>query len=352
MTLFRRRRARMLPPRAPVQRVLLLGNVTQQPYCNNLLPIVRAFEMEAQVRVLEPYLIPSFTATGGALPAEVPVSAIAGATVGFAPEVVVGLAGGLFLTPAARAALPDDTVLVGLAMSDPLGLDASMAIAPSFDLFYSQDPHALPLYADRGLDVRLCEPAVGPDLYRPVKTAPTCDVLFVGKWTPHRDELVTALARGATIRVHTSAGETRWSVPARGPLNTPRELAEACSGARVVLEVALVEQPGNPLDGTCRITNRPQFAAACGTPSLIESYDELPRFFQAGREIITYTSVADVESAAALLLGNEKLRRAVARRARRRVIRQHTWSHRVRRVLGDAARMQQQAQRLRRLPML
>jgi glycosyltransferase involved in cell wall biosynthesis len=230
-------------------------------------------------------------------------------------------------------------VTVGLGLSDPLGIEASLAIAASFDLFYSQDPHPIPLYAEKGLAVGVCRPAVDPEVYRPMAVGETCDVLFVGKWTAHRDGLAEALAKVCAVRVHTRMGEDRWSVPVLPPLNRPDDLARAYSRARVALEVALVEQPGNPLNGSYRITNRPQFAAACGTPSLIEPYDELIRFFEPGREIAVYNDERELVARALELLSDDRARHAMGDRARQRIVREHTWDRRIRQLLADAEKL-------------
>lgn len=317
--------------------VLIFGNVSQPPYCNNLLQVVAAFRSLARVVVVEPRRLDGFAGTGGARPVAVPVSAAGKLPAGFQPDVLVCLAGGLYLGPELRGRLPAGAVSVGLALSDPLGLEASLAIAASFDLFYTQDPHAIPIYADRGLDVAECLPAVDPRMYRPTAGGTPCDILYVGKWTPHRDLLVSALAGRFDVRVHTDAGEKRFSVPVEPPLDTPEAIARAYSAARLALEVSLVEQPGNPLDRSCRLTNRPQFAAACGTPSLIDVFDELPRFFEPGTEAAVYRDETDLLAVAGRLLGDNAERRRMGEQARRRVRRSHSWRRRARRILADVA---------------
>ncbi len=328
----------MLPRRRP--RVLLFGNVTQEPYCNNLLPVVAAFRRLSHVQVVEPRHLPGFVGTGGARPAAIPPSALSSLPRGFQPDLVICLAGGLFLEPATREHLPSGALTVGLALSDPLGLEASLTIAESFDLFFTQDPNTLPLYGERGIGARLCLPAVDPRLYRPTPGGTPCDILYVGKWTPYRDRLLTALAQRFQVRIHSDLGENRFSVPAAPPINTPTELARAYSAARLALETALVEQPGNPLDGSHRLTNRPQFAAACETPALVESFDQLALFFEPGREVAVYTDETTLVSEAARLLADESTRQHMGRRARRRLRRDHTWDLRARMILDHAAALQ------------
>ena len=105
------------------------------------------------------------------------------------------LGGGLHFSERALRIFPKETPLAAFALSDPYGLAASVAIAPQFDLFYTQDPQTLPDYALRHIAAQRCDPATDPELYRPERAAPECDILYYGKWTPYRDGLVAALAR-------------------------------------------------------------------------------------------------------------------------------------------------------------
>ena len=63
--------------------------------------------------------------------------------------------------------VPADDGAAGFALSDPYGLAASLAIAPQFDLFYTQDPQTLADYAGRGVAAKRCDPATDPELYQP-----------------------------------------------------------------------------------------------------------------------------------------------------------------------------------------
>jgi spore maturation protein CgeB len=232
---------------------------------------------------------------------------------------------------------PSHTLFAGFALSDPYGLEASLAIAPEFDLFYTQDPQTLPAYAARGIAARRCDPATDPELYRPVKTAPACDILYYGKWTPYRNDLLEALAARFSVRLHAYEGEKRWTVPMRPPLDTPDALATALSGARLALETALVDDVRGKYRGTFRTTPRAFFAASCGVPSLVESFPRLAESFTPGVEIAVFPTKDEVVSAAEALLSDEPARVAMGRRARQRVLREHTWDRRVEAFVLDFA---------------
>lgn len=317
--------------------LVLFGNVSQPPFCNNLYPPLRAFQRAFKTVLVEPALVPGFVSTGGAKPALVPDDAVLAHT-DPPPEAVVCLGGGLHFSKHARRALSRSTAIAGFALSDPYGLEASFAIAPEFDLFYTQDPQTLHDYEGRGIAAKRCDPATDPELYRPLKAAPECDILYYGKWTPYRNDLVTALASRFSVRVHAYAGDTRWSVPVRPPLETPDALCAALNGARLALETALVDDVHGKYRGTYRITPRAFFAASCGVPSLIESFPRLSESFAPGVEIAVFPSKDDVVAAAAAVLADEPARLAMGRRARQRALREHTWDRRIETFILDLAR--------------
>jgi spore maturation protein CgeB len=326
--------------RSESRRVLLFGNVSQPPFVNNLLPALRAFERVAEVRLVEPYRFKAFVSTGGGAPAAVPREAVALGLQDFQPQLVICLAGGLYLAGSDRGLFPADAVFAGLALSDPYGLTASLEIAPGFDLFSTQDPQTLGAYWERGIAARRCDPAADPELYRPLDLEKDCDILYYGKWTPYRDELLRRLAGRFRVHAHAYGPETRWSVPTLPPLDSPEELCRALNRARLALEIAKMDDAPEPWRGTWRITNRPQFAAACGVPSLIEEAVRLPQFFEPGVEIETYRSPEELVEKAGRLLSDHARRLEMGPRARERVLRDQTWNARVADFLRDVARLQ------------
>ena len=207
-----------------METLLLFGNVSQPPFCNNLFPPVRAFQRVYRTTVVEPQRFPGFVPTGGARPALIPDEAVIENT-DPPPDVVVCLGGALHFSKRSLRAFSRQTVLAGFALSDPYGLPASMQIAPQFDLFYTQHAQTLGDYGALDIRARRCDPATDPELYRPGRSAAQCDVLYYGKWTPYRDGLLSALSKKMRVRVHGYAEERRWSLP-RCPRSTrPRRSA-------------------------------------------------------------------------------------------------------------------------------
>jgi spore maturation protein CgeB len=75
--------------------------------------------------------------------------------------------------------------------------------------------------------------------------------------------------------------------------------------------------------------------AACGAFQLVDRRDPLPDLFTAD-EMVTFGSMAELRSGIARYLADPDERQAVATRARARVLAEHTYEHRTRRILRDA----------------
>jgi spore maturation protein CgeB len=76
--------------------------------------------------------------------------------------------------------------------------------------------------------------------------------------------------------------------------------------------------------------------AAVGTPQLSDAKADIPRHFTPDQEIVLYRSAAELRERAKALLEDEALCRALAKAARERALREHTWAHRLRELLSAA----------------
>lgn len=318
-------------------RLAVVAITSLAPYGNNLKPAARAFAALGRTRLFDPAEDAGFVPTGAAAPAPLPRGLIKGIA-RFAPHVVVCVGGATFVPSALRPSLPGNPVVVGIAQSDPQALPASLEIAPNFDLFYTQDEGSLAAYERHGLAAHFLPLAADPFALFPVPGGPTCDVLYFGKWTEYRNELVRALARTATVRVLAYRGETRWEVPVAPQADDESTLRREISGARLVLDPTRVELSVDGSWDVHRITPRAFMAAACAVPALVEERCPLDGLFEPREEIITFDGSPEGAAAAVrVLLADEPRRRAIGEAARHRLLLSHTWLHRARRVLDDVA---------------
>jgi hypothetical protein len=318
-------------------RVAIVANTQQPPYGNNLKPPVRAFAALTQASLWVPAHYPGFVPTGGAAPAPLPAPLVE-AMGRLRPQVVVCVGGGLFVPPAVRGLLPPETILVGIALSDPQGLPASLTVAPAFDLFYTQDPGSLSHYLERGVSARYLALAADARTFFPSPAVKRSDVLFVGKWTPYRHQLVEALAKVTSVRVLAYRGEGRWPLPPADQVDEEAPLRQEINAARLVLDPTRVEL-ADAEDDTHRITPRAFMAAACGVPAVVERRCPLSGLFVPEEEILTFDGTpAGLVAAVHEVLGDEARLVRLGAAARRRVLAAHTWDHRVRQVLADVAK--------------
>ena len=105
--------------------LLLFGNVSQPPFCNNLFPPLRALQKLYRVKLVEPARHAGFVSTGGARPALIPDAAVIENT-DPPPGVVVCLGGALAFSDAGLRMFPKETALAAFALSDPQGIEASI----------------------------------------------------------------------------------------------------------------------------------------------------------------------------------------------------------------------------------
>jgi len=73
--------------------------------------------------------------------------------------------------------------------------------------------------------------------------------------------------------------------------------------------------------------------AAVGTPQISDAKADIARHFVPGREIVLYSSIAELRDQARALLADDAHRRSLAAAARERALREHTWAHRLEELL-------------------
>lgn len=314
--------------------VLVVANVNQPPFINNLLPVVEGFSQHVEVTLVEPRLDPRCTPTGAHSPVLVPLDMLREARTQL-PSVAVFAGGGL---------APDDEAVewlkmneirtAGIALSDPNARMTSLAIIPRFRRFYTQDPDSVATYRAAGLDVRLCLSATSPRIFHFPSSLPDVDVLYFGKWSDEREAvLATLVRRGISVRIHAHAGEQRWKLPTLSPLNSPGELAAAVPLGRVAIDFTRVDHDANQV--TFRASNRAQIAALGGVLPVIENRRAATWLYEPDEECITFESELDAADAVESALGEPARLLAMGNAAKRRTLRDHDWRDRAARILSD-----------------
>jgi spore maturation protein CgeB len=74
--------------------------------------------------------------------------------------------------------------------------------------------------------------------------------------------------------------------------------------------------------------------AACGAFQLVDERSELSSLFEIGKEIITFSSPADLKEKMSYYASHPEERNAIAEAARKRVLSEHTYAHRLQKILS------------------
>lgn len=172
--------------------------------------------------------------------------------------------------------------------------------------------------------------AVAPERYPLASCGPRKQsIVFAGKCSPHRRAFFDQIRKkGLPLEVY-GPGCGDWLRPWRGRRISSPSLAKLYAGHAACLNLL---QPGN----TDRGMNLRAFEApCCGGLGLYPPVEDLPRCFEAGKEILVYEDVDSLGDIVNELVGNPDRVNAVAEAGRARVLGEHTFKHRAERMLTD-----------------
>ncbi|MBE3599178.1 MAG: glycosyltransferase [Limnochordaceae bacterium] len=270
-------------------------------------------------------------------------------------DLVLVLGGERLDAATARSLRRLGRVVAAWVTEDPYTIDRRPeAWAGAFDVVFTNERMAVDRYGPgRGVHLPWC---TDPQTYRPERVGPPeeLDVVFVGSGFPHRVRLLNGVADLlATLRVELVGPWDRWDVPldprlrrfVRPPTGRPEAEARLYSRAAITLNVHRLPGPHDLPEnlnashvGAVSPNNRTFDVAACGGFQLVDdTRADLPCYFRPGEEIEVFRGPEDLAAKLRHYLGRPQLRRAMAQRARRRVLAEHTYDHRIRRMLRIVA---------------
>ncbi|MFC7335598.1 glycosyltransferase [Haloferula chungangensis] len=211
-------------------------------------------------------------------------------------------------------------------------------LEPCFDRVYYFDSgcvEALEAFYGRDAEVvfEYLALAVAPERYPLVGNGVRKQsIVFAGKCSPHRRTFFEQIRKkGLPLEVY-GPGCGDWLRPWRGRRISAASLAKLYAGHVACLNLL---QPGN----TDRGMNLRAFEApCCGGVGLYPPVADLPRCFEAGKEILVFEDVDSLADIVSELVGNPDRVTAVAEAGRARVLAEHTFKHRAERMLADSAR--------------
>jgi hypothetical protein len=206
-----------------------------------------------------------------------------------------------------------------------------------YDLVLSNSEGGIPRLLELG--ARRAEAlfwAVDPELFAPHPIEKEIDVFFYGYGDKFRREWMHALV-GEPSRRLADATFGLGGRDFRGDVGAARLLGDvpfnafprAISAARVNLNVTRRAHATVPASSTCR----PFELAACAAAIVSNPHEGIDRWFEPGAELLVVSDADEATEAYRDLLADPAQAEEMGRRARERVLDEHTYAHRARRLL-------------------
>ena len=206
-----------------------------------------------------------------------------------------------------------------------------------YDLVLSNSEGGIPRLLELG--ARRAEPlywAIDPELFAPQQVEKEVDVFFYGHSDKFRREWTRELV-GEPSRRLPDADFALAGYDFRGDVGNARLLGDvpynvfprAISSARVNLNITRRSHATVPASSTVR----PFELAACAAAIVSNPVEGIDRWFEPGRELLVAADADEATQAYHDLLGDPAQAEELGRRARERVLDEHTYAHRTRRLL-------------------
>jgi spore maturation protein CgeB len=206
-----------------------------------------------------------------------------------------------------------------------------------YDLVLSNSEGSLPRLLELG--ARRSEAlfwAIDPELFAPQHVDVEHDVFFYGYGDKFRREWMRELV-GEPSRRLPDATFALGGEDFRGDIGAARALGvipynvfpRAISAARINLNITRRSHATVPASSTVR----PFELAACATAIVSNPHEGIHRWFEPGRELLVVADADEATEAYRDLLADPAQAEEMGRRARERVLDEHTYAHRARRLL-------------------
>jgi len=231
----------------------------------------------------------------------------------------------------------------------PMSLPEFGGMDTGFNYYHGADPgeYVLVVSNSEGGAARLLELgarrvetvfwAADAELFAPQPVDKEHDVFFYGYGDKFRREWMRELV-GEPSRRLPDVDFALGGRDFRGDIGTARLLGDvpfnvfprAISAARVNLNVTRRAHASVPASSTCR----PFELAACGAAIVSNPVEGMERWFEPSRELVVASNVDEAVAAYSALLADPAQAEELGRRARERVLDEHTYTHRARQLLN------------------
>ncbi len=230
----------------------------------------------------------------------------------------------------------------------PMSLPEFGGMDTGFNYYHGADPGEYDLVvsnSEGGLDrlrelgARRAEAVfwgADPDFFKPLDMEKTTDVFFYGYGDKFRRDWMASMV-GEPSRALEEVDFALGGRDFQGDTGRARELGDvpfnafnaAIAAARINLNITRRSHAGVFASATAR----PFELAAAGAAIVSNPYEGIERWFEPGRELVVVRSVEEAVAAYRDLLADPAAAAELGRRARERVLDEHTYVHRARRLL-------------------
>lgn len=266
----------------------------------------------------------------------------------FKPEIALSLVGFKFPLAMLQWLKQQHIKTAVWFTEDPYYMDRTAILARQYDYIFSIDSAAVDFYQRSGhkhaFQLSL---ATSPEVFRPkqVETKYKSDICFVGFPYPERIKDIQHLVMNTSYKIQVVG---KWKFPLyklrrNQNLNIhegwvePQNVCEFYNGAKIVLNTHRpfnLQQNMNKLGIVGKsINNRTFDVASCASFQLIEYRDDLKEHFVEGEEIVAFKSINDLLEKVHYYIENDGERNHIANKARERVLKEHTFESRVKKMV-------------------
>lgn len=227
-------------------------------------------------------------------------------------------------------------------LPDDLGTapEAAMVVRP-YDQIYAIGTDVAAEIGERlARTVDVLAFAADPSVYRPIRTRDQyrANVVFAGRATPRRERLLSNLSGFGLAIWGPGWRSTTLRDYCRGEVPSTTEYINAYGGASVAINIHHAAVEGDFREASC---NQRLFElAAMGLAQVVDERGDLPRYFQADTEVRVYQDAASLRETVRDLLENQQQAERLGEAARARLLRDHTYMHRIRTLLADQPGLQ------------
>lgn len=232
---------------------------------------------------------------------------------------------------------------------DPYYIDQTIEYINYFNFVFTIDTAALEVYKARGHKQAYHLPlATNHNLFNPkeVDGIYLSDICLVGYPYPNRISFVQFLLQYTPYKIqivgpwkHVIRKLRRYSnVVIHSEWVEPNVVANYYNGAKIVLNT---HRPVNERHNQNKlgimgksINNRTFDVAACAAFQLIEFKDDLPIHFNENEEIVSFKNVNELIEKTHYYIQAEQVRRGIAKNGRERVLKNHTFQHRIDKMIS------------------